>query len=368
LAGLDLHSEPSQATGNARTPITHIIEVAVGGRAVDFRGPLRLKPGTGWIQFRYAGLYLSAPEQITYSYKLEGLDNDWIPAGARRMINYNPLPHGHYRFLVRAALAGGGTSQNQFAFEILPHFYETRSFLWLSGAALFVGAYGIYQLRLKRIHSRFALVLQERARLSREIHDTLAQGFVGISSQLDALAIKLDEDAAAARQHLDLARRMARHSLTEARRSVTDLRTPELEQQDLPAALTAFAHRWVGGTSVAVEVQTCELKRKLPQDLQDNLLRIAQEAVANTLKHAKAAKIWIELRLAGPAVALRIQDNGVGFEPSGALSMLGGHYGILGMRERAAKLGGEFHLASRPGGGTLVEVKVPLAAKSTRIN
>jgi ligand-binding sensor domain-containing protein/two-component sensor histidine kinase len=368
LARFDLHAQTHAPTTNDGIPIVHIIEVAVGGHVVDSHRAVRLKPGTGWIQFRFAGLYLSAPELVRYAYKLEGLDQDWVFGDTRRVVNYNPLPHGSYRFVVRALMPGGGMSERQFAFEVLPHFYETRTFFAICGICLFVALWGMYQLHLKQIHARFALVLEERTRLSREIHDTLAQGFVGISSQLDALAMKWDGDPTVARQHLDLARKMARHSLTEARRSVTDLRTPELEERDLARALTAFAHRWVAGTSVTVDVQTEEVKLPLPQDLQDNLLRIAQEAVANTLKHAKASKIWVDLQVIGRMVCLRIEDNGLGFEPAGALSMLGGHYGILGMRERAAKLGGEFDLASRPGSGTVVEVKVPLAAKSTRIN
>lgn len=368
LACFDSHGEPDSAAKNAGISIVHIVEVTVGGKVVDSQHAVRLKPGTGWVQFRFAGLYLRAPELVRYAYRLEGLDEEWVFGDTRRVINYNPLPHGSYRFAVRAIIPGGASSESQFAFEVLPHWYETRAFFGFCGACLFAAFWGIYQLRLKQIHTRFSLVLEERARLSREIHDTLAQGFVGISSQLDALAIKLNGDPEVARQHLELARKMARHSLTEARRSVTDLRTPELEQRDLAVSLAAFARRWVAGTSVTVDVQAAEVNQKLPQDLHDNLLRIAQEAVANTLKHAKASNIWLDLRVIGRMVCLRIKDDGLGFEPSDALSMLGGHYGILGMRERAAKLGGVFDLASRPGSGTVVEVKVPLAAKSTRNN
>src|SRR6202040_1687943 len=115
-------------------------------------------------------------------------------------------------------------------------------------------AWVAYQMRLQQIRSRFALVVGERARLAREIHDTLAQGFVGISSQLDAVALTLNGHVDLARKHLELARKMVRHSLTEARRSVMDLRASALEGHDLPAALSEAAHQWTAGSQVQIRV------------------------------------------------------------------------------------------------------------------
>jgi ligand-binding sensor domain-containing protein/two-component sensor histidine kinase len=343
------------------TPITKIVEVAADGKGLDSRRLSRLKADTGRIQIRYTAINLSRPERLTYSTRLDGLDADWIPTAGRRVVNYNTLRHGTYRFMVRAALPGGAASESEFAFEVLPHFYETPWFFVLCAAFLIGGIYGAYHLRLRQIQTRFRLVLEERSRLAREIHDTLAQGFVGISSQLDALAMKLNGDPEITRTNLDLARKMVRHSLTEARRSVMDLRMSDLEQQDLLAALEASAHRWVAGTSVNVQVDVSRVNRKIPEHLEQNLLRIAQEAVTNSLKHARAATIWVEMEAQGRALQLRVRDDGQGFDPPGTFSFLGGHFGILGMRERAARLGGKFVLASRPGSGTQVEVSVPLA-------
>src|SRR5262249_2578841 len=146
-----------------------------------------------------------------------------------------------------------------------------------------------------QIRYRFALVLEERARLAREIHDTLAQGFVGISSQLEAVAMCLPDENSPARKILDLARRMARHSLTEARRSVMDLGGAALEGQNLAAALESGARLWTAGTGVEVAVNVTGERIALPQDVEHNLLRIAQEAVANVLKHSGARRIWVKL-------------------------------------------------------------------------
>jgi ligand-binding sensor domain-containing protein/signal transduction histidine kinase len=363
LATLDPRESFRSAPESASTPMVHIVAVAVDGKVVDFSRAPRLEPGTARIQFRYAGTYLRAPERLQYSYRLEGLDRDWIPAGDRRVVDYNSLTHGRYKFVVRSWLPGVGVSvsESELSFEVLPHFFERAWFLWLCGAVALNGAYGIYRLRLRRIHNGFNLVFEERTRLAREIHDTLAQGFVGISAQLDALAMKLDGDPTVARQHLKLAQKMARHSLTEARRSVIDLRTSELEQQDLSAALETWARRLVAGSSVHVQVEVSNLNRSLPGDLEQNILRIAQEAVANAVKHARARMISIGLEVQGRFLHLRIQDDGQGFEPYDTFSAGGGHFGIVGMRERAERSGGKFSLASQPGSGTQVEVIVPLA-------
>ena len=364
LATLDPR-EAVRNTPELSMPSTHISAAAVDGKSVDqvidFGPAVKLGPGIGRIQFRYAGIYLRAPESLRYSYKLEGLDRDWIPAGDRRVADYNSLPHGSYRFAVRSLLPDGGASESEFRFEVLPHFFEAAWFLWLCGIAALSTAYGAYHLRLQRIHNGFNLVFEERTRLAREIHDTLAQGFVGISAQLDALAIKLDGDPVVARQHLTLAQKMTRHSLTEARRSVIDLRTSDLEEQDLPSALETWARRLVAGSSIHVQVDVSNLNRSLPGDLEQNILRIAQEAVANAVKHAQARMISIGLEIQGRFLHLRIQDDGEGFEPHDTFSAGGGHFGIVGMRERAERSGGKFSLASRPGSGTQVEVIVPLA-------
>jgi signal transduction histidine kinase len=137
------------------------------------------------------------------------------------------------------------------------------------------------------------------------------------------------------------------------------LRTSELEGQDLSAALETAARRWVAGTPVHVQIETLPVHQKLPGALEQNLLRIAQEAVANAVKHAKARIIRVTLKAEERLLRLQIQDDGQGFEPSGTLSATGGHFGILGMRERAERLGGKFSLTSNLGGGTEVEVTVP---------
>jgi signal transduction histidine kinase/ligand-binding sensor domain-containing protein len=357
--GLAVYS-PGASKQRMMAPVVHLVELSVDGHPVNLDQPVQLGPNSERVQIRYTGVHLSAPEQVRYSYRLNGLDTRWVQAGSRRLINYNSLHHGSYEFAVRAEIPGGPAAERSYSFEVLPSFYETAWFRVICALLLCATAWAVYQFRLRQIRYRFALVLEERARLAREIHDTLAQGFVGISSQLDAVAMCMPEDVTPARRYLDLARRMARHSLTEARRSVMDLRASALEGQDLASALESGMRLWVGGSGVEVSVDVSGEQEPLPQEVEQHLLRIAQEAVTNVLKHAGAKRIWIKLHMEARKLYLRIKDDGRGFEQDGVFAALGGHFGLIGMRERAERLGGEMRLVSQPGEGTEVEVKVPL--------
>jgi signal transduction histidine kinase len=139
-----------------------------------------------------------------------------------------------------------------------------------------------------------------------------------------------------------------------------DLRASVLEGQELPAALQSGTRQWVAGSNVEVAIDVSGQENHLSQDMEQHLLRIAQEAVTNVLKHAGATKIWVKLHVEAKRLYLRIVDNGHGFEQQDVFADLGGHFGLIGMRERAERLGGELHLKSRPGEGTQVEVTVPL--------
>ena len=366
--------DPAAASGGppGPEPLVHFLDVIVDGKSVGSGAETRINPGPENIQFRYTGIHLGAPERVTYDYKLEGLDANWISAGSRRIINFNTLGKGNYRFVVRASVPESPPSEAAFSFVVLPHYYEKAWFLWLCAASFLAAIYGLYLLRLRQIRSRFALVLEERARMAREIHDTLAQGFFGISSQLDALELKMtdDGDPSSRKQdltrRLNLAQRMARHSLTEARRSVMELRASELTDSDLPSALKAAVSHWAAGSSAAVEVQITGAHPNLPEDVEQNILRIAQEAVTNAVKHAAAKTVGVDLYLDQQTLQLVVRDDGRGFELSGVFVLVGGHFGLLGMRERAERLGGNLEVSSEPGAGTEVRVRVPLSAQNGR--
>ncbi len=357
ISGLSL-AATDPAVADPTGLLSAVVEASVGGKTLGPEHQASLKPGTGPIQFHFSGLHLRAPQRVRYEYQLEGLDKQWSAPTNVRSVTYNALPHGTYRFRVLTSLPGQPSAEASFAFVILPRFYESAWFVWFCVALLGASIYGAYFWRQRHIHARFAMIISERTRLAREIHDTLAQGFFGISSQLDALSLKLN-DPDALRKGLDLARNMARHSLAEARRSVMELRTTALEDQSLSEALACSARQWTEGSPIQVQLrldQTGELR----PDVEQNVLRIAQEALANAVKHGRPNSIGIDLDCQPKRLILRVRDDGCGFDANCSLSDTEGHFGLVGMRERAQRIGGAFHVSSRPDQGTTVEVTVPV--------
>ena len=206
---------------------------------------------------------------------------------------------------------------------------------------------------------RQAAVLEERNRLAREIHDTLAQGFTGIVVQLEAAEDVLAETPAEAQAHMARARQLARVSLAEARRSVRALRPRALTDSDLPTVLPRLVEQVTAQTSIRAQVQVHGTPAPLPPEVENALLRISQEALINTVKHAQARSVQLVLTFDAAAVHLRVTDDGQGFDPQQATIREG--FGLVSMRERAERIGGRFTLASQATHGTTVMVVVPMA-------
>jgi signal transduction histidine kinase len=210
------------------------------------------------------------------------------------------------------------------------------------------------------VRARFDAVLAERNRIAREIHDNLAQEILGVSVQLEIVARMMNVSADSARTHLDRARQLVRGSIAEARRYVWDLRSQTLDDRDLPTALAEMARRLTADSGVQTQFQLGGTFRPLPRQVENNLLRIAQEAVNNAVRHARARTIYVNLFFDAAGVRLSVRDDGRGFDPGREDGARAGHFGILGMRERAEEMGGTLSVESRPGGGSEVAVGVPV--------
>ena len=204
-------------------------------------------------------------------------------------------------------------------------------------------------------------VLEERDRIGREFHDTLEQELVAITIQLDAVNVQSYNSSPTWRRHLELARSMSRRSLSEARRSVWDLRSHLLGNCSLDAALKEISDLLFHDTGLEIVVAPSGTPRKLPALTEHNLLRIGQEALANALKHSHAKRIVVGVTYEAKQVQLSIRDDGTGFDAQAAGSARGGHFGLLDMRERAEKIGGSFCISSKRGCGTEVLVTVVTA-------
>ncbi len=201
-------------------------------------------------------------------------------------------------------------------------------------------------------------VLEERTRIAREFHDTLEQELAAITIQLDTVAAQFNDAPGVARQLLELARTMSRRSLFEARRSVWDLRSHLLESSNLVTALAEVTKLMAASAHLQIAFQTSGQPRKLAAPVENNLLRIAQEALANALKHARASQIVVKLNYDRDRVWLRVCDDGVGFDTTCHDTIYGGHFGLLDMSERAEKIGGTFSMKSARGQGTEIVVGV----------
>lgn len=200
-------------------------------------------------------------------------------------------------------------------------------------------------------------VIEERNRLAREIHDTLAQGLTGIIVQLQAAEDVHTADPEDRQAHIDRARTLARESLMEARRSVRALRPQALEAADLYGALSSLIKQKTSSTGIEMTCQLLGTPYLLPEEVENNLLRIAGEAITNALRHAQATRICLELTYENSQVRLSVQDNGLGFDPE--LPVLGG-FGLIGMQERVRLIGAQLTISSRPEGGSMVAVMVAL--------
>jgi len=333
---------------------------------------IRIAAGHLRFQFDYAGLSFASPQKLRYQYMLEGFDHSWTDAGTRRTAYYTNIPPGNYRFRVRADFGGrrvspalNSASEATISFDLLPHFYQTVWFvalviLLVAGLLLL-----LFRSRVLRVEREFRAVMGERNRIAREIHDTLAQGYVGISLQLEILGELLRHNRAdAAAKHLALTQGLVREGLDDARQSIWALRSQDAGEQALPIRLRRLVEKAQDRKlSAALEVHGAY--RALSPDIEQEILRIAQEAIQNVKKHAEASSMSVRLDYDEHALAISISDNGRGFlaphesADSKAIKPAEGHYGLVGIRERAALIHGAIEIVSTPGSGTTIRLHVP---------
>jgi ligand-binding sensor domain-containing protein/signal transduction histidine kinase len=354
--------DPERITLNDQPPPVTIEQVRVDDESISPAQTIELRPGKSRLEFYYTALSFVAPEKVRFKYKLEGFDSDWVDGGTRRVAYYTNLRPGRYKFRVIASNNDGLWNSTGAAFDLYlePHFYQTYWFYAFGILSLAIVVWQFYRVRLKRIESQFAAVLAERNRIAREIHDNLAQEMLGISVQLEVVARTMPASAELARTHLDRVRMLVRHGIAEARRYVWDLRSQALDKNDLPAALSDTARRLTAETAVQAKVEVSGAFRPLSPLIEDNLLRIGQEAINNAVRHAQARNILVNLKFDAKRVQLSVRDDGHGFNYQESTNGEAKHFGLVGMQERAVRIGGTLKIDSRADEGTEVLVQVPI--------
>jgi signal transduction histidine kinase len=353
--------DPNRIRSNPIPPPVVIEQLLVDGR------PLNTIPAAGIafrgreVQFSYTGLSLTVPERVRFRYKLEGLDPDWVDAGTRRYVDYVNLPPAKYAFHVLACNNEGvwNTTGARLAFEIAPEFYQTWWFYLSCAAVAALIVWGAYLMRVRRLVSRFQLVAQERARMTRELHDSLLQGFSGVVYQLEAASRLFESNREVSKRRLDTAIGQADQSLREARRAIMSMHLPELENATLAEALNAAGARAVEGTSFAFHLAVKGQARQLPYEVQATLYLAGREALANAVNHSGGRRIDVQLVYSAKGVLLSVQDDGIGFDLEEAKAKKD-HRGVIGMHERAKHIGATITVVSARGQGARIVISAPL--------
>lgn len=363
LASIDPRNMPR----NAVPPLAQLLWLEAGGRRYPAGAPVTLPARTTALTIGYAASSLAIPERVRFRYQLVGNDTSWQEAGARREAIYTNLAPGAYTFRVIAANDDGVWSERgaEFAVAIPPTFVQTRFFLVLCALAGSATVWGLARWRQRRaaeaLRARFEATLAERTRIAQELHDTLLQGFTGMHLQLRAVLQIVRNRPDEAVERLDQLASTASSAVRDARHAVWDMRAPELEELELPDALRAAAYDAVGSAPIEVEVAVEGQERRLPHALEAAVLRVGREAVTNAVRHAGAHTLRLVIRYDADVIALRVQDDGRGITLVDAEDARhNGHWGIVGMRERASRIGGTLDIASAPGAGTQVAFRAPI--------
>lgn len=346
-------------------PAAQVLSVSAGGTLYRNSGGAALPVGTQNLQFDYSAPELAMPERTRFRYMLEGYDKDWQEAGARRQAFYTGLGPGSYRFRVMASSADGAWGQPgpAMAVTVPPAWYQTLWFRGLCAGLAGLALWGLYCLRVRQLAARLQAHLEgrqaERERIARELHDTLLQGIQGLILRFQAVALRVPA-AEPLRLAMDAALDRAEQVLTEGRDRVHDLRQPEVLEKGVVRALEELGGALAAEHGAAFSMATSGRPRALCDAMEYDIYRIGSEALSNAAAHAQARTVALAFNYLAEGPELRVKDDGVGI----AASVLEagsrpGHWGLPGMRERAAQLGGRLEIASLPGQGTEVVLRIP---------
>jgi len=354
--------DPQRLPPIRRPPPPRIESVTADGRVLTPARDLALPSGTSTLRIEYATVHLTSAAKLRFRYMLEGVDDEWVYAGNAREATYANVPSGNYLFRVSTTANGEWTEAARWAFSVAPPFYRTPGFITLAvfGVAIVLAA--AWYLWLRSVRNQYALVFAERARVSREIHDTLLQSLAAIGVELETIATELDSSQSPAREGLRRLRRQVGHCLREARESILELRNNSMKPRALVDSLRELAESTTRSKGIATEFSTTGRPQSSSADAEMQLLRIAQESVRNAVRHGRATQVQIALSFEEDRILLRISDDGRGFVPDEheAVRDNGEHLGLLTMRERAARVRGRIDIISSPGRGTTIETSVPV--------
>ncbi len=355
--------DPKAIPRNPVAPAVSIRGAQSDGSFWPAHGELHLPEGTTSLEIEYTAPSLSVPERVRFRYRLDS-DAQWQDVGNRRAAYYTQLSPGKHRFEVMASNEDGVWSDTpaSFDFFIAPAFYET---MWFKAVCveLFIAALAFaYMMRVRwltrRAAERLQAVLSERERIAAELHDTLLQGVHALLLRVQVVRSRLTEPTM--QRLLDEAMDRAEQLVAEGRDRIADLRDV---RQSLPLAdeLRRLLDQLSRDHQIQFRLRADEIvDLELSQSDQEHLFYIAREAVWNALRHARATLIEVDVEELAGRLCVRVRDDGIGLA-EGALdtAVATGHWGVQGMRERAARIGAEVRIHGVEGRGTTVEILIP---------
>jgi signal transduction histidine kinase/ligand-binding sensor domain-containing protein len=343
-------------------------------KAIPYADSLTLSHRHNVFSFEFAALSYANSRKNRYRYRLEGFDPEWNEVGStQRLATYTNLDHGNYVFRVQGSNGDGVWNEAGVALPVVitPPWYRTRLFR-ASAVVLFLALlWAAYQYRMRRVQHAFEMTLEarvaERTRIARELHDTLLQSFHGLLLRFQTASYLFPDRPAEAKKELDAAIDNAAKAITEGRDAVQGLRASTVEGNDLGAAIRTLGDELSTRASApsppVFRVEVEGQPRDLHPIVRDEIYKIAAEALRNAFRHAHAAQVEVEIRYDDEQFRLRVRDEGQGIDPAVlANEGVAGHYGLRGMPERAALIGGKVAVWSQVGAGTEVELRLPASA------
>jgi ligand-binding sensor domain-containing protein/signal transduction histidine kinase len=355
--------DPKSLPQTVNLPNVFVVGDSVDGKRSRIEDQLLLSPGIHHVEMTLAAVDLATPEKVRLQYKLEGVDTHWLDGTASRTIVYTNLPIGSHRLFVRATNSAGFWTDGRVVYTVVqrPYFYQTKLFEILAATLILFLLICGYLLRMNYVIRQTRRIMEarqiERQAIAMELHDTFLQGVQGLilffrtaTRQLPYKQRKPFEDALHRSEPVLLEGRSLLKRLTTPTHSVVTLEEAfaELGADLRPLSPAEF--------SVVVDGH----EKKLNPIVQEELFKLGREAVFNSFKHAHAKKIKVFLSFGSSELLLRFSDDGAGIDSEILrVGNLPGHYGLPGMKERAASVGGRFKISSNRGLGTVVEVQIP---------
>ena len=366
-----LRIDPAALVRNTLPPPVAIQALTADGRRHADPADITLPAGTRNLSVDFTGLSLTVPSRVRFRYMLEGVDAGWVDPGTRRQAFYTNLSPGDYRFRVIAANNDGVWNRQgaALAFTIRPTFVQTPLFAVLCALAVLALLWMAYHLHMRRLtrrmHRSMAERLDERERIARELHDTLLQGVQALILRFQLAADDIPPDKPV-RRTLEEALDKADQTLAEGRDRVQSLRVADTGD-NLERSIRELVRRQGFASSTKVHLETRGTPRPLDPLVCDDVIRIAAEALFNIWRHADAGRIEIEIVFEPASFTICFRDNGVGI-PAEVVRAGGrpNHFGLVGMRERAAEIDGRLSVRAVPGLGTEIGLTVPASVAYLR--